>query len=466
MPQRTPQKIDKRQSQREPARLSLLFWLQDHEELPAERTTTIDISPRSLAFRSAKTIALDAPLVLKLHNPAGGRNLQMRGRVCRIEKDPGASSAVYGVQFDQIDARDQALLERFVQIGTINAILSAAARKKATDVHLLAGSPPILRVRGDVAPEDMFPLGATDLEDMIVSVLTPRQKEIFDRDMELDFSYQTLDGLRYRGNVHRDKGTVAASFRAIPAAVPTPAELGLPPAVETLAGRMKGLVLIAGLPGSGRSTTVASLIEALCRGSRRVVLSLEDAIEFVHPPARGIVIQREIGLDTQSYEEGLRRGIRQDADVIAVGELRTDAEIGLALGAAETGRLVIAAVAGSDATDALARLIGAVPEEQRGRTAVRLAGCLVGAVAQLLVPKTDGSGLALAAEVLIATPEIRNLIRSRSLDGIPPLLVAGAGRGMRSLDAALADLAGRGVIDRDLALSYAREPGAFRSGGA
>ena len=466
MPQRGSPKIDKRRTLREAAQLSLLFWFQDCEELPAERTTTLDISPRSLAFRSAKTIPMAARLVLKLHDPSGGRNLQVKGRICRIEKDPGAASAVYGVQFDQIDGRDQDLLERFVQVGSVNAILSAAVRRNATDVHLLAGSPPVFRIGGEVAAEDMFPLGATHLQDMIAAVLSPRQREIFEGDMELDFSYQAPDGHRFRGNVHRDKGTVAASFRAIPSVAPMPSELGLPPAVEALSGRRKGLFLIAGLPGSGRSTTAASLVAAINRGSRRVVVSLEDAIEFVHAPARGIVIQREIGLDTQSYEEGLRRAIRQDADVIALGELRTAAEIDLALGAAETGRLVLAVVEAADGVEALDRLTGAVPDDHRGRTAARLAASLVGVVAQILLPRKDGSGRALAAEVWEATPDIRELIRSRSFDRIPALIESGAARGMRTLDAALSDLAERDVISRDTGLSYAREPRTREGGGS
>jgi twitching motility protein PilT len=466
MAQRGSAKIDKRRTLREPARLSLLFWLQDHEELPAERTTTLDISPRSLAFRSSKAIPMEARLVLKLHDPSGGRHLQVRGRICRIEKDPRAASAVYGVQFDQIDGRDQDLLERFVQVGSINAILSAAARKAATDVHLLAGSPPVFRIGGEVAAEDMFPLGATHLQDMIAAVLSPRQREIFERDMELDFSYQALDGLRFRGNVRRDKGSVAASFRAVPAAVPTPSALGLPPVVEAMSGRKKGLFLIVGLPGSGRSTTMASLVDAINRGSRRVVVSLEDVIEFVHAPARGIVIQREIGLDTPSYEEGLRRAIRQDADVIALGEMRTAAEIGLALGAAEAGRLVLAGVEAADTVEGLDRLSGAVPDDRRGRMASRLAGSLIGAVAQVLLPRKDGSGRALAAEVMEATAEIRDLVRSGALDRILASIESGAAPGSRTMDAALADLVERGVVSRDIAASYAREPLTLKAGGS
>ncbi len=466
MVQRGAPKIDKRRTLREPLRFSLLFWLQDREELPAETATTLDISPRSLAFRSAKTIPMETRLVLRLPNPSSGRNLQVKGRVCRIEKDPGAASTVYGVQFEQIDGRDLALLERFVQVGSINAILSAAARKKATDIHLLAGAPPVFRIGGEVEVEDMFPLGATDLQDMIAVILSPRQRENFERDMELDFSYQALDGLRFRGNVHRDKGSVAASFRAIPACVLMPSELGLPPAVEAMSGLKKGLILVAGLPGSGRSTTLASLIDSINRGSRRVVLSLEDSIEFVHRPARGIVIQREIGLDTQSYEEGLSRAIRQDADVIAIGELQTAAELGLVLGAAEAGRLVLAAVQASNTVDALDSLIGVLPDDQRARASARLAGCLVGAVAQLLLPKKGASGRVLATEVLVATPEIRNLIRTRSLEGIPAMIESSAARGMRTMDKALADLTERGVITREMALSYAREPRKLQAGGS
>jgi twitching motility protein PilT len=457
MPQRGAPKINKRHSKRQPAQISLAFWLEDREDLPAERASTLDISSRGMAFRSPRSIPMEARVVFKLHGAPGGRSLQIKGTVCRIEKPPGAAAAIYAVVFDQIARKDQSLLDEFVQVRSVNAILASALLKKATDVHLVADMPPFFRIDGELAAEDAYPLAAEELQDMVVAILPPHRREAFERDLELDFSFLSQDGVRFRGNLHRNKGHVEASFRVIPAAVRTVAELGLPPVIEDLARRRRGLVLIGGPAGSGVSTTLAVLIDLINRSRRCLILTLEDPIEFVHRPKLAVVKQREIGLDTLSFQEGLTRALRQDADVILAGEFRDAAAITTALAVAEAGRLVLGSLPSADVTGCLDRLLGAFPEERREGVRGRLAGCLEAVVTQVLVPRSDGKGRVPAMEVLVTTPGVRNLIRSGRIEDIPGALEAGEASGMRTLDGSLLDLVRRRVIDAETALGYARD---------
>jgi twitching motility protein PilT len=457
MPQRSAPKINKRLSKRQPAQISLSFWLEDREELPSERASTLNISARGLAFRTPKSIPLEARLVLKLHGAPGGRPLQIKGTVCRIEKPPGAATVVYGVVFDQIDRKDQSLLDEFVQVRSVNAILSAALLKKSTDVHLMADMPPVFRIEGELSVEDAYPLAAEELQDMVLAILPLRRREAFERDLELDFSFLSQDGVRFRGNVHRNKGHVEASFHVLSAAVRTVAELGLPPVLEDLSRRRRGLILISGPAGSGTSTTLAVLIDLINRSRRCLILTLEDPIEFVHRSKLAVVKQREIGLDTLSSQEGLKRALRQDADVILAGEFRDAETISTALAAAEAGRLVLGSLPAADVTGCLDRLLGAFPDDQQEGVRGRLAGCLEAVVAQVLVPRSDGNGRVPATEVLVTTPDIRNLIRSGQIEEIPGALEAGEALGMHTLDGSLLDLVRRRIVSGETALSYARD---------
>jgi twitching motility protein PilT len=457
MPQRVAPKINKRHSKRQAAHLSLSFSFEDREDLPAERASTLDISARGLAFRSSKSVPMESRLVFKLHGGPGGRALRVKGTVCRIEKAPGAAAAVYGVIFDQIDRKDQDLLDEFVQVRSVNAILAAALYKKATDVHLVADLPPFFRIDGELAAEDAYPLGAEELQDMVLAILPPRRREAFERDLELDFSFLSQDGVRFRGNMHRNNGHVGASFRVIPDAVRTVAELGLPPVVEDLARRRSGLILIGGPAGSGVSTTLAALIDLINRSRRCLILTLEDPIEFVHGPKLAVVKQREIGLDTLSFQEGLKRALRQDADVILAGELREADAIATALAAAEAGRLVFGSLLSADAAGCLDLLLGAFPVDRQEGVRGRLAGCLEAVVTQVLVPRSRGQERIPATEVLVTTPAIRSLIRSGRIGEIPGLLEAGKELGMRTLDGSLLDLVRRRAVSGETALSYARD---------
>jgi twitching motility protein PilT len=457
MPQRVAPKINKRHSKRQPAQISLSFWLEDREDLPAECASTLDVSARGLAFRSPKSIPLEARVVFKLHGAPGGRALQIKGTVRRIEKPQGAEAPVYGVVFDQIDRKDQSLLDEFVQVRSVNAILAQALLKKATDVHLVADMPPVFRIDGELGVEDAYPLAPEELQDMLAAVLPPRRREAFERDLDLDFSFLSQDGVRFRANIHRAMGHVEATFRVIPAVVRTAAELGLPPVVEDLARRRSGLILIGGPAGSGTSTTLAALIDLINRSRRCLILTLEDPIEFVHRPKLAVVKQREIGLDASSFPEGLKRALRQDADVILAGEFRDAETIATALAAAEAGRLVFGSLPSADAAGCLDRLLGAFPEDRREGVRGRLAGCLEAVVTQVLVPRSDGKGRIPAVEVLVTTPAIRHLIRSGRIGEIPGALEAGEALGMRTLDGSLLDLVRRRIVGGDTALGYARD---------
>jgi twitching motility protein PilT len=334
----------------------------------------------------------------------------------------------------------------------------------ASDLHLTTNMQPTVRLHGALRPmEDMERLDHNTLRDMIFGILPQTQRERFEAEHELDTSHTIAGVGRFRVNVCLQRGTIAVALRPIPHEIPEFHTLGLPEAIRTFTDLRRGLVLVTGPTGSGKSTSLASLIDIINRSKPLHIVTVEDPIEFLHSHKRSVISQREVGADTASFSEALRRVLRQDPDVILVGELRDLETIATALTAAETGHLVFATLHTQDAPSTIDRVIDVFPPNQQDQIRIQLGSSLQGVVTQQLVPTAGGDGRCVAAEVLMCTPAIQNLIRGAKTHQIYSLMQTGGQYGMQTMDQSLATLVTQGVVTRGMALDRCRSEEDFRN---
>jgi twitching motility protein PilT len=344
----------------------------------------------------------------------------------------------------------------------IRDLLLMCIEKSASDLHITEDEPPVLRIDGRIFRTHLETLNKQDLKKMIYSVLSNSQKEVFERELELDFSL-ALPGLdRFRVNVHLQKGAVEAAFRRIPLEIPTIEKLGLPQIITDLARKPNGLVLITGPTGMGKTTTLAAMIDLINSERECLITCIEDPIEFIYTNKRSIVKQREVYSDTHSFAQALRHALRQDPNVIVVGEMRDLETISTALTAAETGHLVLATLHTPDAPQTVSRIIDVFPPHQQTQVKLQLSDCLQGVVSQLLLPQASGTGRVLATEIMVATSSIRNLIREQQIEQIPTMMQTGSQYGMNTMDKCLKDLIQKGLITLDIAMSKVKNKEEFR----
>ncbi|WP_425807647.1 type IV pilus twitching motility protein PilT [Desulfitobacterium sp. Sab5] len=334
---------------------------------------------------------------------------------------------------------------------SIEPILQLAAERKASDIHLAVESPPILRINGVLTRIGEDKLSGQDLEQLAHSLMNEHQAKRFEEQGELDFSYSLPGVGRFRVNTFRQRGSVAIVIRIIPFRIPTPESLGLPPVCVELAKLEKGLVLVTGPTGSGKSTTLASMIDYINQTRSKHIVTIEDPIEYLHKHRLSLVNQREIGNDTLSFANALRAVLRQDPDVILVGEMRDLETISTAVTAAETGHLVFSTLHTNDATQAIDRMIDVFPPFQQQQIRVQLASVLQGVLAQQLLPRQDNQGRVAVFEVLMVTQGARNLIREGKTHQLPTVIQTGGKMGMQSMEKGIQDLARQGIISAALA---------------
>jgi twitching motility protein PilT len=335
--------------------------------------------------------------------------------------------------------------------------------RRASDLHLTAGARPTVRVRGRlVALEDYPVLNATDTREIVYGILSNDQRQTLENEWQIDFAYAVPGKARFRVNAYFQRSAMGAAFRLIPFEIVPVDELGLPPVVHEFARKPRGFVLITGPTGSGKSTTLASVIDEINADREDHIITIEDPIEFLHRHKRCLVNQRELGSDAKSFAAALKAALRQDPDVILVGEMRDLETISTALTAAETGHLVFATLHTQDTAQTVDRIIDVFPPHQQQQVRVQLSVALQGIVTQQLLPTADGSGRCVASEVLVPTPAVRNLIREGKTHQIYSVLQTSSSAGMQTMDASLASLVRAGRITRALAEERSSTPEELR----
>jgi twitching motility protein PilT len=346
----------------------------------------------------------------------------------------------------------------------LDRVLSAARQLGASDVHLKAGLPPIFRIKGELRTvRDVPALTREVIATFAVNIMSERQRREFDETFDVDLAYGTPDGSRYRVNVFQQRGVVGMVMRLIPPEVPAFERLNLPPTVLKLADEMRGLVLVTGITGSGKSTTLAALIDYINQRQACHIVTIEDPIEYAFRDKRSVVNQRELGLDTKSFSKALRAALRQDPDVILVGEMRDLETTEIALVAAETGHLVLSTLHTVDAVETVNRIISIFPPHQQSQVRLQLGGVMKGVISQRLIPRADGKGMVPATEIMVATARVRELIETpeRTREIRDAIAQGKDPYGMNSFDQSLADLVHRRLVTYEEALRHSTTPDDF-----
>ena len=341
-------------------------------------------------------------------------------------------------------------------------VLLTVMERQASDLHLTAGSPPMIRHHGKLHALDYPRLTPQTTREVIYSILTNDQRQKLETDWQIDLAYSIPGRARFRVNAFFQRAALSAAFRLIPHEIPNLGTLDLPPVIEEFTKKPRGFVLVTGPTGSGKSTTLAAMLDLINDVRHEHILTIEDPIEFLHKHKRCIVNQRELGADAQSFGLGLKAALRQDPDVILVGEMRDLETIATALTAAETGHLVFATLHTQDTAQTVDRIVDVFPPEQQQQVRVQLSVALQGIVTQQLLPKADGRGRICACEILVPTPAVRNLIREGKTHQIYSALQTGGQFGMQTMDAALVQLVREHKITRELAESRSSAPDELR----
>lgn len=328
----------------------------------------------------------------------------------------------------------------------------------ASDLHLAVGIEPVFRIDGRLQPiRGWDKLTAKDIESLINEILDPWRRKSFEERKESDFAFEIEGKGRYRVNLFYHRGSPGATIRLIPARIRSIEELGLPLVLKDLAMKLRGLILVTGPTGSGKNTTLAAMVDYINENASRKIITIEDPIEYVHKHKKSLIVQREVGIDTHDFASGVKYALRQDPDVILIGEMRDLETISAAITAAETGHLVMTTLHTPDAPQTIDRIIDVFPPHQQSQVRIQLSNVIQGVISQQLLPKRGG-GRVVATEIMIATPAIRNLIREGKIAQIYSVIQTGGKLGMQTMDQAIAKLYKKGLIDRDVAMEFAHDP--------
>lgn len=427
---------------------------------PTKEAVSKNISQSGLLFTTNKPIPISINVILEFPLPDLSSYISAEGRVVRTEEiNPGRLYDI-GIVFTKIKPNDLQVIREYIQAVDLNKILSFAVKNKASDIHLTVNQPPTMRVFGALIPMHTKQLTPEEMKGLLYGFLTEEQIKRFETELELDTSLMTDFG-RFRVNIHKEKGHLGAAFRYIPTEIKTIEELGLPPAIGDLARKPNGLILVTGPAGSGKSTTLAAMIDIINEEKDCMIISLEDPIEYIHKSKKSIVKQREIGVDSLSFVNALKHSMRQDVDVILVGEMRDMDSIYIAIIAAETGHLVLSTLQTSDATASLGRVIDIFPHQQQQQIRMLLAENLRGIISQILIQKENKPERVVATEVLVVTPAVKNIIRHNQFEQIPATMELSLKYGMHLMDRSIEHLYREGIISREKALIYLKNPSKF-----
>lgn len=406
-----------------------------------------DINTEGILFRSDEIFPLNSQMKVAFQLPAKKNIVGAMIKIIRIEVAEDGESFHIGALFTQLDDADRIEIGRLLERVDIGRILELAIKNRASDLHLTAGSPPIIRVFGELEALKLPPLSTSDINLMIGSMMGKQRMREFELTKEADFGMQYDLENRFRVNVHQQRGFLEATFRWINANISSPEKLELPDVVKDFSRLKQGLVLIVGQAGSGKTTTMAAMVELINQERNAVIIVLERAIEYLHANGKSIIKQREVGVDTHSFAAAIKSCLRQDPNVIVVGELGDVETIKTVLYAAEVGYLVIASCPAPNVTQAMDMLANAFPAESRKHVLSQMASCLKGAICQTLLPLKDKKGRVLATEVLVADETVKTAIRHDDLAQIPEIILTGAAHKMHSMAHSIRDLYQRGLTD-------------------
>ncbi len=417
------------------------------------------ISAGGLSFVSPVSISIKTELIIELELPGGDKGTRAAGRVVWIDDEQDRGTDIeYGVAFTSVDDPDE--LDRYVRSIDLRPLLETMVRERASSLHLSSGAEPLMRVNGSLTPAVARRFSAAQVENLVMGLLSPDRRRQLKQSRNLDFALAIPELGRWRVNVHFQRGHVEAVFNSVDLSIPTVESLGLPDSIRHLALSRSGLLIVTGPKGSGKTTTLAALIDTINHETSRVIVTIEDPVEYLHDNHRSIIRQREVGADAESFSDALQQAMRQDPNVIVLSDIRDAATLDLVLHAAETGYLVLAAMNTHDLRGTIERMATMYPRDLRDSVLQILSCNLLGIISQRLLPTVDGQGLALAAEVMINNEGMRQAIRSDNLDNLP--VVVSMSRGSITLESSLRSLVVRGLVDMETAARWAPDADRFR----
>lgn len=450
---------ERRETERIRCRISFKHETYDPrtKALLIKEAVATNLSSQGLFFETDEMLPLGSKIKMHLVVPYLDKEMNVDTRVVRIEEIDAGTKFGVGVVFAEITDDDKFDIVQRVEQMDITRLLDVARQNGASDLHLTCEYPPTIRANGKLILFDMEKLNAENLKRILYAIMTDDQIARFEKEKELDFGFSATPQSRFRVNIHQQRGNVEATFRAITSNVPSIADLGLPPVVETLARMKEGIVIVAGPTGSGKTTTLASMINLINHESKSVIICLERPIEYLHKNIKSIIKQREVGVDTHSFSAALKSSMRQDPNVIMVGEMEDPETIKTAIIAAETGYLVLTSLHAPNTIQALDRLVSNFPIEYKGHILAQLSRCIKGIVTQLLLPRKNGKGRVVAAEVAIVNDAVRRVIRDDDMIQFTNIIQTGSVYKMQSMHDSIQKLYQNNTIDKETAERFSAE---------
>ncbi|MFH1621767.1 MAG: PilT/PilU family type 4a pilus ATPase [Candidatus Omnitrophota bacterium] len=458
---------ERRKYQRHKVRLRFRYQiLKDNKEVGEfKESYTNDLSASGLSFITSEGIHLDTKINIELFIPQQVDSIVITAKAVRIEQIKAKNQYFTGVSFIDLNDEDRSSILKNLENLNLFELLAEVTKKGASDLHLTVNRPPVIRIQGKLHFLEREPIKNREIEAMIYPLLQDTQAENLRNNRELDFAFSPDLDSRFRANLHWQRGFLEAALRAIPTKVKSLEDLGLPPAASDFAFSKHGLVIVSGPTNSGKTTTLASMVEAINQKQEAIIICIEDPIEYVHKSKKSIIKQRELGIDTLSYSEALRRSLRQDPDVIMVGEIVDLDCILAALQAAETGHLVITSLHAANAVQALERIIHMFPVEHKDEICIRLSSCLQGVIAQLLLPSSDAISQILATEVLVSNSAVKHIIRENKIFQLPSIMQTGQQFNMHTFEKSIDDLFTKGQISGNTLTIYLQDVASERAEG-
>ena len=446
--------MNKRVARRKEGAYALKYSFIDKDDATIFDAEASDISINGFSVEIKDVINIGAAIKGELTFPLSEVPIKFSGKIVRAQK-LGSNKYVYGISFDQIDEVGRTSIGVYTEKMDLDTLLMRAVKRGATSVHLTIGYVPVCRVDGLILHLDVVPISHEDMDKVAACIMNEKEKAELYKNLELDLAYRLpQENRRFRVNISFDKGNLAMVIKVVNNTVKSLEELCLPPLLNDFVNRENGLIILSGPVDSGKSTTLAWIIESINKKRESVVISIEDPIEYVYTSKNSLICQRDVGLDTLSFSNALKSSLRQDADVVLVGEMRDLDSISQTITAAERGQLVFSTLHSFNAIECINRLIDVFPEGQQAQIRLQLSSCLECIICQRLLPRADGKGRIVATEILVVTPAVRNLIRTAHAEQIYSYLESGAEFGMHTMDSSVADLFRRGLITKETATFF------------